>query len=78
MVVDGYYVIVSSICSRLRTIALLEGGYHDDIGLLADVVLQALAGNRYTKDEVDQMHLLASCQSSCRRIFENKLMNLRI
>ncbi len=36
MVVDGYYVIVSSICSRLRTIALLEGGYHDGIGLLAD------------------------------------------
>ncbi|MGD9778515.1 histone deacetylase [Methanomethylovorans sp.] len=77
LTVDGYYGIVYSICSRWHTIALLEGGYHDDIGLLADVVLQALAGNRYTKDEVDQMHLLASRQSSCRRIFENKLNELK-
>ncbi|OPY20608.1 MAG: hypothetical protein A4E24_01107 [Methanomethylovorans sp. PtaU1.Bin093] len=36
MVVDGYYVIVSNICRRWRTIALLEGGYHDGIGLLVD------------------------------------------
>ncbi|WP_370572084.1 histone deacetylase family protein [Methanomethylovorans sp.] len=77
LTVDGYYDIVSRICNRWHTIALLEGGYHDDLGLLADVVLQALAGNRYTKDEVDQINLLASRQSSCRRIFENKLNELK-
>lgn len=77
LTVDGYYDIISRICNRWHTIALLEGGYHDDLGLLADVVLQALAGNRYTKDEVDQINLLASRQSSCRRIFENKLNELK-
>ncbi|WP_214044969.1 histone deacetylase [Methanomethylovorans sp.] len=77
LTMDGYYGIVSSISSKWRTIVLLEGGYHDDIGLLADMVLQALSGNRYTKDEVDQMHLLASRQSSCRRIFESKLNELK-
>lgn len=76
LTVDGYYDLVSHIRSKWHTIALLEGGYHDDIGLLADVVLQALAGNRYTKDEVDQVNLLASRQSSCRRIFDNKLNEL--
>jgi acetoin utilization deacetylase AcuC-like enzyme len=68
---DSYYK------EKLAKLNLLEGGYHDDLGLLADVVLQALAGNRYTKDEVDQVNLLASRQSSCRRIFENKLNELK-
>ena len=77
LTLDGYYDVVSRICGRWPTIALLEGGYHEDLGLLADVVVQALADNRYTKDEVDQMNLLASRQSSCRRIFGNKLNELK-
>lgn len=77
LTVDGYYDSVSRLRSRWHTIVLLEGGYHDDLGLLADVVLQALADNRYTKDEVNQVNLLASRQSSCRRIFDNKLNELK-
>ena len=77
LTIDGYYDSVSRICSRWHTIVLLEGGYHDDLGMLADVVLQALSGNRYTKDTIDQVSLMASRQSSCRRTFESKLKELK-
>ncbi|MBC7086478.1 MAG: histone deacetylase [Methanomethylovorans sp.] len=77
LTVNGYYNIVSSICRRWHTIVVLEGGYHEDVGLLADVVLQALADKRYTIDDVDQVNLLAARQSSCRLLFENKLNKLK-
>lgn len=77
LIVDSYYGVVSLICSKWPTIVLLEGGYHDDLGLLADVVVQALADNRYAKDEVDQMNLLAFRQSSCRCMFGEKLHELK-
>lgn len=76
LTINGYYDSVSCICIRWHTIVLLERGYYDDLGMLADVVLKALAGNRYT-DEIDKVSLMASRQISCRRIFENKLKNFK-
>nr|WP_321498056.1 histone deacetylase [uncultured Methanolobus sp.] len=77
LTVDGYYRIIFKLASKWNVVTLLEGGYHDDLGLLASVVLRALAGIENVKDEVDQIDLLASRHVKTRKEFNNNLSLLK-
>ncbi len=78
LTVDGYYHIVSKLAKRWNTVCLLEGGYHDDLGLLVFAVIEGLMGRKTVIDEVDQVDLLASRDTSTRKIFIKKLSKLRM
>ncbi len=75
---DGYYRIIFDIASTWSTVALLEGGYHDDMGLLTSVIIRALLGEENIVDEVDQIDLLASRNASTRKDFNNNLSLLKM
>ncbi|SDG00667.1 Acetoin utilization deacetylase AcuC [Methanolobus vulcani] len=77
LTVDGYYRIIFKLASKWSVVTLLEGGYHDDLGLLASVVLRALAGIENIEDEVDQIDLLASRHAKTRKEFNNNLSHLK-
>lgn len=78
LTVDGYYNIISLLACRWKVVCLLEGGYHEDIGMLSAVVLEGLMGKRTIRDEVDQMALLASRHINTRKEFQEKLARLKI
>jgi acetoin utilization deacetylase AcuC-like enzyme len=78
LTVDGYYRIIFKLASKWKVVTLLEGGYHDDIGLLASVVLRALAGIENIKDNVDIIDLLASRHAKTRKDFNNNLSLLKM
>lgn len=77
LTVDGYYHIIGLLASRWKVVCLLEGGYHEDIGMLSAVVLDGLMGRRTIPDEVDQVDLLASRHVNTRREFQEKLSRLK-
>ncbi|MBP1910246.1 histone deacetylase family protein [Methanolobus bombayensis] len=77
LTVDGYYRIIFKLASKWDVVTLLEGGYHEDLGLLASVVLRALAGFENVKDDVDQIDLLASRHVKTRKEFNNNLSLLK-
>ena len=77
LTVDGYYRIIFKLASKWNVVTLLEGGYHDDLGLLASVVLRALAGIDNVEDDVDQIDLLASRNAKTRKEFNNNLSLLK-
>jgi acetoin utilization deacetylase AcuC-like enzyme len=77
LTVDGYYRIIFKLASKWNVVSLLEGGYHDDLGLLASVVLRALSGIGNIEDEVDQIDLLASRHVKTRKEFNNNLSLLK-
>ncbi|TGC08682.1 histone deacetylase family protein [Methanolobus halotolerans] len=76
LTVDGYYRIVSKLASRWNMVCLLEGGYHEDMGLLVSTVIEGLMGKRTIQDEVDPVLLLASRDTSTRKIFMKNLSKL--
>ncbi|WP_406657708.1 histone deacetylase [Methanolobus sp. ZRKC2] len=78
LTVDGYYNIVSRLASKWNVVCLLEGGYHEDLGLLASVVIEGLMGKKTIADEVDQVDLLASRHMGTRKIFVEKLSKLKM
>ncbi|SFM33987.1 Acetoin utilization deacetylase AcuC [Methanolobus profundi] len=77
LTINGYYRIIFKLASKWNIITLLEGGYHDDLGLLTSVVLRALLGEDNVKDEVDLIDLLASRHAKTRKEFENNLSTLK-
>ncbi|MDP2215732.1 MAG: histone deacetylase [Methanolobus sp.] len=78
LTIDGYYSIIDFLASRWKVVCLLEGGYHEDIGLLAAIVLEGLMGRRTIKDEIDQIDLLASRHVNTRKEFQEKLSRLKL
>ena len=74
---DGYFNIISSLAEKWNLCLLLEGGYHDDMGLLVEVLLSALVGKKYIEDDVDQITLLASRHTSARSAFNDNLGRLK-
>lgn len=78
LTVDGYYHIIGLLASQWKVVCLLEGGYHEDIGMLSAVVLEGLMGRRTIPDEVDQVDLLASRHINTRREFQEKLSRLKL
>ncbi|MBN2111077.1 MAG: histone deacetylase [Methanosarcinaceae archaeon] len=78
LTVDGYYAIVSKLASKWKMVCLLEGGYHEDLGLLVSVVIEGLMGKRTVEDGVDQVDLLATRHISTRKIFMEKLLKLKM
>ncbi len=78
LTIDGYYDIIGSLASQWKVVCLLEGGYHEDIGLLTAVVLEGLMGRRTIKDGIDQIDLLASRNVNTRTEFQEKLSRLKL
>lgn len=78
LTVDGYYHILGLLARQWKVVCLLEGGYHEDIGMLSAVVLEGLMGKRTIPDEVDQVDLLASRHVNTRREFQEKLSRLKL
>ncbi|MDW7733315.1 MAG: histone deacetylase [Methanolobus sp.] len=78
LTVDGYYYIVSKLASKWDVVCLLEGGYHEDLGLLVSVVIEGLMGKKTIEDEVDSVDLLASRDTGTRKIFMDKLSKLKM
>ena len=78
LTIDGYYQIIFKLASKWNIVALLEGGYHDDLGLLTSVVLRALVGESNIKDDVDLIDLLASRHAKTRKDFNNNLSLLKM
>ncbi|WP_094226554.1 histone deacetylase family protein [Methanolobus psychrotolerans] len=78
LTIDGYYRIIFKLASKWNIVTLLEGGYHEDLGLLTSVVLRALTGESNIKDEVDQIDLLASRHAKTRKDFNNSLSLLKM
>lgn len=77
LTVDGYYNIANFL-SQWNVICLLEGGYHEDIGMLTAVVLEGLKGRRTIKDTVSQIDLLASRNVNTRKEFQEKMIKLKL
>jgi acetoin utilization deacetylase AcuC-like enzyme len=78
LTIDGYYRIIFKLASKWNIVTLLEGGYHDDLGLLTSVVLRAMIGESNIKDDVDQIDLLASRHAKTRKDFNNNLSLLKM
>jgi acetoin utilization deacetylase AcuC-like enzyme len=77
LTIEGYYRIIFKLASKWNVITLLEGGYHDDLGLLTSVVLRALLGEDNVKDDVDLVDLLASRHVKTRKNFNDNLFLLK-
>jgi acetoin utilization deacetylase AcuC-like enzyme len=78
LTVDGYYDMINLLANQWKVVCLLEGGYHEDIGLLSAVVLEGLMGRRTIKDDIDQIDLLASRHVNTRKEFQEKLSKLKL
>lgn len=78
LTVDGYYRIIFKLASKWNIVTLLEGGYHEDLGLLTSVVLNALLGEENTEDDIDMMTLLASRHVKTRKAFNDNLARLKM
>lgn len=77
LTIDGYYQFIFKLANKWSIVSLLEGGYHDDLGLLTSVVLRALAGENNIEDDVDLIDLLASRHLKTRKDFNNNLSILK-
>ncbi|WP_340817994.1 histone deacetylase [Methanolobus sp. WCC4] len=78
LTINGYYRIIFKLASKWNVVSLLEGGYHDDLGLLTSVVIRALLGMDNVKDDVDLIDLLASRHAGTRKDFDKNLSNLKM
>ncbi len=78
LTINGYYRIIFKLASNWNIVTLLEGGYHDDLGLMTSVVLNALVGTDNIEDDVDQIDLLASRHVKTRKEFNNNLALLKM
>ncbi|WMW23166.1 histone deacetylase [Methanolobus mangrovi] len=78
LTIDGYYQIIFKLALKWNIVALLEGGYHNDLGLLTSVVLRALVGESSIKDDVNLVDLLASRHAKTRKDFNNNLSLLKM
>ena len=78
LTIDGYYRIIFKLASKWNVVSLLEGGYHDDLGLLTSVVLRALLGVDNVKDDVGLIDLLASRHACTRKDFDSNLSLLKM
>jgi Deacetylases, including yeast histone deacetylase and acetoin utilization protein len=78
LTITGYYQLIVKLAGKWNIVSLLEGGYHDDLGLLTSVVLRALAGESNIKDDVDLIDLLASRHAKTRKDFNNNLSLLKM
>lgn len=74
---DGYYAIIRKLASKRKLTLLLEGGYHDELGFLSMVVLNALAVEKKFKDDADQISLLTSRRTNSSKQFEEKVVRLK-
>ena len=74
---DGYYTIIRKLASKQKLTLLLEGGYHDELGILSMVVLDALTGKKNFKDDADQIALLTSRRTNSSKQFEEKVVRLK-
>ncbi|MEZ5336560.1 MAG: histone deacetylase, partial [Methanolobus sp.] len=78
LTISGYYRIIFKLASKWNVVTLLEGGYHDDLGLLTSVVLNALLGEDTIEDDVDIPNLLASRHEKTRKNFNDNLARLKM
>lgn len=74
---DGYYAMIRKLASKRKLTLLLEGGYHDELGFLSMVVLDALSGEKKFKDDADQISLLTSRRTNSSKQFEEKVVRLK-
>lgn len=74
---DGYYAIIRKLASKRNLTLLLEGGYHDELGFLCTVVLDALSNKKNFMDDADQMYLLTSRRTKSSKQFEDKIVRLK-
>jgi len=56
---------------------LLEGGYHEDLAVLVEVILSGMQGDQSVVDDVDQIELLASRCANTRKDFNDNLSKLK-
>ena len=74
---DGYYAIIRKLASKRKLTLLLEGGYHNELGILSMVALDALSGKKNFKDDADQISLLTSRCTNSSKQFEEKVVRLK-
>lgn len=78
LTIDGYYRIIFKFVRQWNVVSLLEGGYHEDMGVLVDVILSGMQGEQSVVDDVDQVELFASRCGNTRKDFDDKLSKLKL
>jgi len=77
LTVNGYYHIIFKLAKQWNVVSLLEGGYHEDLAVLVEVILSGMQGDQSVVDDVDQIELLASRCANTRKDFNDNLSKLK-
>ena len=77
LTISGYYDIFCRIAdTKRRTVALMEGGYHEDGGLIAYTLLMAFLGQDNKFNEPSTFQLESFRHNQCNKQFKENILKL--